>query len=88
MRTWAAMSSKQRVARPNEGRSGGYRVLIAYERGRRAVFLHAFAKNERDTIDDDELEWLRSLALQWLEMNEARLQQALEGDGDEEVSCG
>ena len=35
---------KQRVARSGRGRSGGYRMLIAYRAGVRAVFLYAFAK--------------------------------------------
>jgi hypothetical protein len=34
---------KQRVARPGQGRSGGYRVLVAYRAGHRAVFLYGFA---------------------------------------------
>ena len=46
---------KQRVARPGQGRSGGFRVLIAYRRGRRAVFLYGFAKSERDNIRPDQL---------------------------------
>ena len=36
---------KQRVARSGQGRSGGYRMLVAYREGTRAVFLYAFAKN-------------------------------------------
>jgi len=35
---------KQRVARGGQGRSSGYRMLIAYRAGTRAVFLYAFAK--------------------------------------------
>ena len=50
---------KQRVARSGQGRSGGYRMLIAYKAGTRAVFLYAFAKNERENIDPDELLTLR-----------------------------
>ena len=46
---------KQRVARPGQGRSGGYRVLLAYRVNTLSVFLHDFAKNERDNIDGDEL---------------------------------
>jgi hypothetical protein len=42
---------KQRVARQGRGRSGGYRVLIAFRAGRRSVFLYGFAKNERGNID-------------------------------------
>lgn len=34
---------KQRVARKGQGRSGGFRVLIVYRPGRRAVFLYGFA---------------------------------------------
>jgi len=30
---------KQRVARAGQGRSGGYRMMIAYRAGTRAVFL-------------------------------------------------
>jgi hypothetical protein len=46
---------KQRVAREGQGRSGGYRILVAYRAGARAVFLYAFAKNERENIGSDEL---------------------------------
>jgi hypothetical protein len=44
---------KQRVARPGQGRSGGYRVLIAYRFGDRSVFLYGFAMNERENIEED-----------------------------------
>ena len=46
---------KQRLARQGQGRSGGYRMLIAYRAGNRAVFLYGFAKNERENIGPDEL---------------------------------
>ena len=46
---------KQRVARPGQGKRGGYRTIIAYRAGQRSVFLYGFDKNERNNIDDDEL---------------------------------
>jgi hypothetical protein len=46
---------KQRVARRGQGKSGGYRVIIADRLERRSVFLYGFGKNERDNIDADEL---------------------------------
>ena len=52
---------KQRVARDGQGRSGGYRMLIAYRAGDRAVFLYGFAKRERENIDVDELLTLREV---------------------------
>ena len=38
---------KQRIARPGEGKSGGFRTLIVFRTGARAFFIHGFAKNER-----------------------------------------
>lgn len=53
---------KQRVARPGAGRSGGYRTLIFFRMGDRAVFAFGFAKNDRDNISADEGRVLRSTA--------------------------
>jgi hypothetical protein len=69
---------KQRVARSGQGRSGGYRTLIAYRSGTRAVFIYAFAKNERENIDPDELLTLREIGATWLAADEKRIAQALE----------
>lgn len=41
---------KQRVARSGAGRSGGYRTLILYRMGDRAVFAFGFAKNDMDNV--------------------------------------
>ena len=68
---------KQRVARPGQGRSGGYRVLIAYRRDVRAVFLFGFAKSARDNVADDELATARDIARGWLEADAAQLARAL-----------
>ena len=64
---------KQRVARPNEGRSGGFRTIIAYRRGKRAVFLHMFAKSKRANIKDDELEILKEFAGELDKLSDADL---------------
>src|SRR5208282_3210279 len=45
---------KQRVARPGAGKSGGYRTLIFFRSGMRAVFAFGFAKNDMANIDNDE----------------------------------
>jgi hypothetical protein len=41
---------KQRIARPGQGKSGGFRTLIVFRAGTRAIFLHGFAKNEKDNL--------------------------------------
>ncbi len=72
---------KQRVARPGKGRSGGYRTIIAFRAGERAVFLFGFAKSDREDISDDELHVARVLAAKWLGADAARLRRAV-GEGE------
>ncbi len=79
---------KQRIARSGQGRSGGYRMLIAYRAGRRAVFLYAFAKNERDNIGPDDLLTWREIGMAWLGADAGRLAQALEDGRLQEVTHG
>ena len=77
---------KQRVARTGQGRSGGYRLLIAYRSGKRAVFLYGFAKSERDNIEADELETLKEIGVAWLEAKKERLEYAIKEGILREVS--
>jgi hypothetical protein len=72
---------KQRVARAGQGRSGGFRMVVAYRAAGRAVFLYGFAKNDRDNIDDDELQALRVIGANWLAASGEVVRQAL-NDGD------
>jgi len=53
---------KQRVARPGSGKSGGYRTLVLYRNGERAVFAFGFAKSAMDNIDDKDEGRLKALA--------------------------
>ena len=64
---------KLRVARAGAGKSAGYRTLIAYRAGRRAVFVFGFAKNDRDNITPQQLADLKSAAADILRRSEIRL---------------
>jgi hypothetical protein len=68
---------KQRMARPGGGRSGGYRVLLAFRTKTRAVFLYGFAKSERDNIEADELATLRDIAAAWLAADDVKIERAV-----------
>lgn len=68
---------KQRVARAGQGRSGGYRMMIAFRVADRAVFLFGFAKNERDNIGPKELATLREAAAGWLAADRLALDRAV-----------
>jgi hypothetical protein len=53
---------KQRLARRGQGKSGGYRTLILYRAGNRAIFAFGFAKNDLDNINDEDLGRLKDAA--------------------------
>ena len=69
---------KQRVARSGEGKSGGYRTLIAFRTKSRSIFLYGFAKNERENIDDDELTTLKEIAAAWIAADATKIGRALQ----------
>ncbi len=67
---------KQRIARPGEGRSGGFRSIVLFRRGDRAVFVHGYAKKDLADIGPSERAAFRKLAAVMLEMDEAALDAA------------
>jgi hypothetical protein len=79
---------KQRVARQGQGRSGGYRIIIAYRVKDRAVLLFGFAKNERENISTDELLILREVAGNWLVADSETILEALEDGKLQEIEDG
>ena len=78
---------KQRVARPGQGKRGGFRMLIGFGSDR-AVFLFAFAKNERENIGDAELVTLREIARSFLNASTEKIAQALNDGALIEVQYG
>ncbi len=77
---------KQRVARPGEGKSGGFRTIILLRAGERAFFVHGFAKSDQSNIRDDELAAFRMLAAQLLTYSDAKIAAALEAGALKEVT--
>ncbi|MEE3626924.1 type II toxin-antitoxin system RelE/ParE family toxin [Nitrospirillum sp. BR 11752] len=76
---------KQRVARAGQGRSGGYRMIVAYRAAGRAVFLYGFAKSDRENIEEDELQTLRTIGAIWLAAAGDKITQALENGDLQEI---
>jgi hypothetical protein len=68
---------KQRIARAGQGRSGGYRVLLAFREKDRTVFVYGFAKSDRENIDDQELAVVREVSDSWLGANAEMIGRAL-----------
>ena len=78
---------KQRVARPGQGRSGGFRTLLAYRTQTRSVFVYGFAKSERSNIEPDEQVFWRKVAAGYLALSEDAVEAAITSDELLEVMC-
>jgi hypothetical protein len=76
---------KQRVPRKGQGRSGGFRMIVAYQTKDRAVFLYGFAKSERENINPSELATLREIATTWLNANAEQIALGIAEDELQEV---
>jgi hypothetical protein len=68
---------KLRIARSGSGKSGGYRTIIAYSAGRRAVFLFGFAKNQRDNLTPIQLADLKMVGRDLLALTEHQINEAV-----------
>jgi len=78
---------KKRIARPGQGKSGGYRTLVATNKGNRWVFVYGFPKNERSNIDRDEEEALKKLAARLLSLTAQAVTKAKQAGELIEVDC-
>lgn len=78
---------KQRVARPGAGKSGGYRTLILYRSGERAVFAFGFAKSGMDNIDEKDEARLKMLAELTLGFSDPEITELVAAGKLEEVMC-
>lgn len=76
---------KQRVARPGQGRSGGYRTLILYRQSQRAFFVYGFAKNQQTNVSDEEVGAFKKAAQHVLEMTDEQLSALIQNGQFSEV---
>jgi len=78
---------KKRVPRPGGGKSGGYRTLLSARMGHRYVFLHGFAKNDKDSITRDEKKALQFAGKVFLELSGPALLKAFQAGILIQVHC-
>ena len=64
---------KQRIPRPGQGKSGGYRSMVLFRRSERALFVFGFAKRNMDNVEDDEIEYFKKMAREVLALNDEQL---------------
>jgi len=68
---------KQRVAREGGGKSGGYRTIILFRLGERAIFVFGFAKSDRANLSQRDLADLRELGAILLKATDDELDRAI-----------
>src|ERR1017187_2341593 len=78
---------KQRIARPNEGKSGGYRSIVLFRLGERAFFVHGFAKNDQDSINERQERFFKGLAKTLLNLSDDAIEELLKNEHFTEVIC-
>ena len=76
---------KQRIVRPGQGRSAGYRVVIVFRQRDRAVFMYGFAKSARANIAPDEEREFKEAAKHVLALTEDQLAELVKGGDFVEV---
>lgn len=78
---------KQRIARPGEGKSGGYRSIILFRKGERSFFLYGFAKSDQDNIDKSDEADFKDLAAVLLTASDEQLADLVASGKYQEVQC-
>ena len=79
---------KKRVALPGRGKRSGARTLVATRLKERGFFLYGFAKNERSTIDKDELRVFQEMTQELLSFGDQQIGKALSSKEIFEVIYG
>ena len=76
---------KQRIARPGDSKSKGYRSIVLYRKGDKAFFVYGFTKSDLGNIRDDEQEQFKKAAKSVLALSDEQIHQLIENGQFEEV---
>ncbi len=69
---------KLRIARPGEGRSSGYRVIVLLKRKEYSFFVYGYSKSNRENIKKDEEQAFRNMAHHVLALSDPEIRLLLE----------
>ena len=64
---------KVRTPTAGQGKSGGFRTLLVYKNMDRAIFVYGFAKSDQGSLGAKDLEYLKKLAKDLLQLREIEL---------------
>ena len=69
---------KQRIARPREGTSGGYRSIILFRKDEKAFFVYGYSKKTRENINDAEEKAFKKLAAETFRYTDQQIKKLIE----------
>ena len=69
---------KIRIARPGEGKSGGYRVIVFFRSEERTFYEYGFAKSDRANISRKLLKVYKEAAKKYFSMTPDQLRERIE----------
>ena len=76
---------KQRIARPGESKSKGYRSIVLFRKGELSFFVYGFSKSELGNIRADEEAQFKKMAKHVLSLTDAQLSELVANGQFEEV---
>ena len=79
---------KQRIARSGGGKSGGFRTLLAYRVGKKAVFLFGFTKSDMANISAEDARDLKDFGALLLALRDEDIDVMIENNELREISYG
>ena len=76
---------KQRIARPGESKSKGYRSIVLFRKGELSFFVYGFSKSELGNIRTDEEAQFKKMAKHVLSLTDAQLSELVANRQFEDV---
>jgi hypothetical protein len=76
---------KVRAARPGEGKSGGYRIIVFFRSGERTFFVYGFAKSDMSNINGKQLGDFKAAARKALGYTDQQLDELVQANWFSEI---
>jgi len=78
---------KKRVARTGQGKSGGFRTIVTYQKEDRSIFLYGFGKRSKSNISEKEKQIFKKMSGQFMGYNEKSLNDFVKKGALIQVEC-
>jgi hypothetical protein len=77
---------KVRLARPGEGKSGGYRIIVFFRSGERTFYVYGFAKSAKANISEKDLKRFKEMTKENMGMTDEQLKNRIKAGHWNEIN--